>query len=70
MAACFSGEPWALALRGKVGTLVTSVNHGSWLVLFPGRPGLVECATGLMGRFHLVYAEVRSLPPPFPMRRW
>ena len=55
----FSMEDWALALNHKVGRLVdrSPLVSGSWRVKYPGVDELVECSVGLMGRYHLVYAE-------------
>ena len=55
----FSMESWAQDMAGQVGVLVDRSPHvsGTWRVRFPGVQDLVECSVGLMGRYHLVYAE-------------
>lgn len=55
----FCMEPWARDFEGQVGVLVdrSPFVSGSWRVRFPSKRDLVECSVGLMGRYHLVYAE-------------
>ena len=52
-------ESWARDFEGQVGILVdrSPFVSGSWRVRFPGKQDLVECSVGLMGRYHLVYAD-------------
>ena len=59
IASSFSMESWAQDFEGQVGVLVDRSPHvsGTWRVRFPGVQALVECSVGLMGRYHLVYAE-------------
>ena len=55
----FCMESWARDFEGQVGILVdrSPFVSGSWRVRFPGKQDLVECSVGLMGRYHLVYAD-------------